>query len=140
MSKKVARTLNDSRIERMADVLGPGPSSNVRATVLPPSGMLGASAWAPAGGIGHGEDGGTSVVGTACVVVVVADVVVDEVDVEDEVVDSVLALGRVVAGAVPLVPQAAVSRRTSVASTPATGDVRARELRKRPLTDMSNRP
>jgi hypothetical protein len=48
--KKVARTLKDWRIWRIAAVDAPGPSSKVRATVRPPPG---AAYWAPTRGVGQ---------------------------------------------------------------------------------------
>ena len=53
MLKNVAGTSNDSRMERIAAVLDPGPSSKVTATVFAAPATPGAENRAPAGGTGH---------------------------------------------------------------------------------------
>ncbi len=65
MLKNVAGTPKDSRIARIAGVLGPGPSSKVSATVLPPPGMPGAADRGPLAGSGH-DDGPRAVRAARC--------------------------------------------------------------------------
>ena len=61
MLKKVARTWFARRIARIFAVLGPGPSSNVSATVRAPLGTVGAVNWVPTRGAGHDDQLGETV-------------------------------------------------------------------------------